>query len=104
MGSLASQGYWCDPVVGPAPFTYFVWHKGYFSPIPPLLWVLLSPLNHKIQFLLTHKVNTEDSYSARPSQKNNPLILQGFNALIPSWIVLQKLQKTSIGQSTNFFS
>ena len=31
-----------EPDVGPAPFNYFVWQK------------------HKIQFLLTHKVDTED--------------------------------------------
>ena len=25
----------CEPTVGPAPFSYFVWQKGVFSPIPP---------------------------------------------------------------------
>ena len=43
--------------------------KGAFSPVPPYCGILSPPIYHyhvvnlnKIQFLLTHKVDTEDNY------------------------------------------
>ena len=44
-----------DPVVGPAPFTYFVWQRGIFHPFP-LSVGILSPLKFIIMLLILFKL------------------------------------------------
>ena len=42
-------GICCDPIVGPALFTYIVWQKGYFHPFPltvGIFWALLKSIGY----------------------------------------------------------